>query len=163
MAECRHEPLLLLDIDGVLNPYAASAVPTGYVARRLFDGEEPVLVNVGHGEWIRELSAAFDVAWVSGWGQEANTVLARVLGLPALPVVPLPRGPFAAEAKVSAVASFAGQRPAVWIDDMLTPPAWQWAASRRPATLLIAIDPAVGWSRSHVDQLLRWAADHGGR
>jgi hypothetical protein len=148
-------PLLLLDIDGVLNPFAAQTIPDGYVERHLFDGD-PVLVNVRHGDWIRELAAVFDVVWVSGWGEDANRVLAPLLRLAALPVVPLPSAPFAATAKVSAVAAFAGQLPAVWIDDALTEAARVWAAGRRAATLLIPTNPAVGWTRRHVDQALRW-------
>jgi hypothetical protein len=47
-------PLLLLDIDGVLNPFAAPGCPDGYAELVLFAGEEPVRVNPGHGGWLRE-------------------------------------------------------------------------------------------------------------
>jgi hypothetical protein len=46
--------LLLLDIDGVLNPFAAPGCPDGYAELVLFAGEEPVRVNPGHGGWLRE-------------------------------------------------------------------------------------------------------------
>lgn len=154
--------LLLLDIDGVLNPFAAQSIPDGYIAHHLFDGEDPVLVNTHHGDWVRELATAFDVVWVSAWGQDANHLLAPLLELPPLPMVPMPTAPFPATGKVPAVAAFAGNRPVVWIDDALAlaavaASAREWAARRRAATLLISIDPAVGWSRDHVDQALRWA------
>jgi hypothetical protein len=35
-------PVLLLDIDGVLNPFAAARCPAGYTEYDLFPGEEPV-------------------------------------------------------------------------------------------------------------------------
>jgi hypothetical protein len=35
-------PLLLLDVDGVLNPFAAPACPPGYTEHEFFPGEDPV-------------------------------------------------------------------------------------------------------------------------
>jgi hypothetical protein len=149
-------PCLLLDVDGVLNPFGIGAVPDGYVEHRLFDGEEPVLVNGRHGDWICELAEVFDVAWVSAWGEQANRLLAPRLRMRPLPVVPLPPAPFPPEAKVPAVAAFVARRPAVWIDDALTPAAEAWASSREVPTMLVPVDPRRGWTREHVDLALQW-------
>ncbi|MFG2087058.1 hypothetical protein [Spirillospora sp. NPDC048824] len=48
-------PLLLLDVDGVLNPFGSSRCPSGFAEHALFPGEEPVRINPGHGTWITEL------------------------------------------------------------------------------------------------------------
>jgi hypothetical protein len=61
--------------------------------------------------------------------------------------------------KVPAVAGCVGNRPAVWVDDVITPGARAWAAREIP-TLLVEVDPAVGLTRGTVDLLRRWAVDH---
>ncbi|WCN79300.1 hypothetical protein [Micromonospora sp. LH3U1] len=47
-------PLLLLDIDGVLNPYGSPQPPVGYTEHRLFPGA-----------WITEASTVLDIAWAT--------------------------------------------------------------------------------------------------
>jgi hypothetical protein len=49
-------PLLLLDIDGVLNPFAAPACPPGYTQHDIFPGEKPVRLYPAHGSWLQELA-----------------------------------------------------------------------------------------------------------
>ena len=125
-------PLLLLDIDGVLNPFGAVGCPGGYAEHVLFPGEEPVRVNAGHGDWLRELAAEFSLVWATAWGEEANRRLAPLLGLDPLPVIPMPAPPF-------------------------PPAAHTWAVTRAVPTLLIDIDPSTGFTREIVDRLLAWA------
>ena len=72
-------------------------------------------------------------------------------------MVPLPDLPFAPELKVPAVARFTGDRPAAWVDDVVTPEAVAWAAARAVPTLLLEVDPAVGLTRGQVERLLAWA------
>lgn len=150
-------PVLVLDVDGVLNPYAAPVCPAGYTEHALFPGEEPVRLCRAHGDWIRQLVTRFEVAWCTGWGPEANRLLAPILALPRFPVITLPPAPFAPADKVPAVAAFVADRPVVWLDDLLTPEARRWAAGRSPATLLIDVDPAHGLRRSMIDRALSWA------
>jgi hypothetical protein len=87
---------------------------------------------------------------IAAWGEMVNEcvdtglVLAPILGRPQLPVVALPPAPFASADKVPAVARIAGDRPAVWLDDMLTPEARTWPSSREADTLLVNVDPSQG-------------------
>jgi hypothetical protein len=83
-------PALLLDVDGVLNPYGTATCPDGFTEYDLFPGEEPVRLCPAHGEWITELRHVFDVAWASAWNDDANRLLAPLLGIAALPVVTMP-------------------------------------------------------------------------
>src|SRR5215813_8443794 len=53
-------PALLLDVDGVLNPYGTVQCPVGFTEYSLFPGEEPVRLCLAHGEWISELRNVFD-------------------------------------------------------------------------------------------------------
>ena len=150
-------PALLLDVDGVLNPYGTATCPEGFTEYDLFPGEGPVRLRPAHGEWISELRHVFDVAWATAWNDDANRLLAPLLGITALPVVTMPPPPFQPRDKVPPIARFAGQRPAVWIDDLHPEQAWTWSASRREPTLLIPVAPAVGLTRQAVDQALTWA------
>jgi hypothetical protein len=52
-----------------------------------------------------------------------------------------------------------GDRPAVWIDDMLTAEARSSEAARE-IPIHYDVDPAVGLTRQTVDLALQWAARH---
>ncbi len=78
-------PLLLLDVDGVLNPFAAPACPPGYTEHEFFPGEDPVRLCAAHGPWPRELATRFQIVWATAWGDGANRLLAPLLQLPSLP------------------------------------------------------------------------------
>jgi hypothetical protein len=151
-------PLLLLDIDGVLNPFAAAGCPDGYDEHVLFAGEEPVRVNAGHGDWLRELAAEFTLVWATAWEEEANRRLAPLLGLAPLPVIRMPPPPFPPGAKLPAVAEYAGHEPLVWLDDVVTAEMRTWATTREVPTLFIGVDPAVGLTRELIGRCLAWAA-----
>jgi hypothetical protein len=126
-------------------------------ARVLRRREGPERYCPGHAAWIRELAAAADLWWATGWGENANERYLPLLGVDPLPVVSFPPVPFDPELKVPAVAAVVGDRPAAWIDDNHTPAGRRWAAERAAPTLLVSIDPAVGWTRPDVDRVLAWA------
>ena len=99
--------LLLLDVDGPLNPYAAKSTrrPDGYVTyrrtpsggwhtgrnARRFKGLR-VWLNPEHGAQLLALAeeTGLELAWATTWQHEANDRIGPVLGLPALPVVEFP-------------------------------------------------------------------------
>lgn len=149
----------LLDVDGVLNPYGGDC-PAGFAEHVLFpDEDEPVRLCTAHGAWIGELAGPYEVIWATGWRELANQLLGPLLGLPRVPVVAFPSLPFPPEDKLPAIDRVLGDRPAVWIDDMLGPAAYAWAAGRAAPTLLLPADPAVGLTRELVDRSLDWARD----
>jgi hypothetical protein len=94
-------PLLLLDLDGVLNPFATATCPDGSGERVLFEGEDPVRFCFQHGDWIRELARVGDLSWATGWGATANEVYLPLLGLEPLPFLQFPPIPFDPEAQGS--------------------------------------------------------------
>ncbi|WP_203719044.1 HAD domain-containing protein [Asanoa siamensis] len=150
-------PLLLLDVDGVLSPFAAAGCPPGYKEYPFFPDEDPVWLCLDHGAWLRQMAEYFDLVWATGWGIEANRHIAPVLGLGQLPVVEFPATPFHPREKVPAIDAYAADRPALWIDDAHTPEGREWATNRREPTMLVDVDPAIGLTRDHVDRALRWA------
>jgi hypothetical protein len=152
-------PLLLLDVDGVLNTYGPPVLPPGFTDHDLFpDDDEPVRLNLEHGAWLAEALTVVDIAWASAWNDEANRLLAPLLRIPPLPVVTMPAPPFQPGDKVPLIDAYAGRRPAAWIDDLHTDTARTWAATRTEPTLLITADPAIGLTRDAVDRVIAWAA-----
>ncbi|MER5498257.1 HAD domain-containing protein [Streptomyces sp. NPDC002466] len=150
-------PLLLLDVDGVLNPFAARDCPEGYREHGFFPGEEPpVRLCDAHGPWLADLGREFELVWATGWEDQANTFITPVLNLPTLPVVRFPPVPFDPAEKVPAIDAFAGDRPAAWVDDAHTPEALAWARSRTAPTLLVTTDPARGLTADMIQELLCW-------
>lgn len=152
-------PVLLLDLDGVLNPFAAPVCPDGYLEQEFFASDEPTRYCAAHGAWICELVAAGELWWATGWGEKANELYLPLLGVQPLPVVDFPLAPFETEMKLPGVMAVVGDRPVAWIDDDHTDAARRWAVERPAPTLLVSVDPAVGWTRADVDQVLGWTAD----
>jgi hypothetical protein len=137
--------LLLLDVDGPLNPYAAKATrrPPGYETFRLtsygawLSGKKAkqrkgmrVWLNPDHGRMLTELAGrtGLTTAWATTWLDQANTYVAPVLGLPELPVVRFPEADLQpvqgghhwrrdGHWKWRGVAEFAEGRPLAWLDD----------------------------------------------
>lgn len=156
--------MLLVDIDGVLNVYGVDECPEGFSEFCLFpEDDEPARLCEVHGKWLRELGEQFDLTWASAWGVDAHRLLGPILGLDPFPFVPMPDAPFAPALKVPAVDYFVGDRPAAWLDDIVTPEVQVWARGRAAATLLIEIDHRSGLQRRHVDDLLNWSAQHQAR
>ena len=58
-------PFLLLDVDGVLNPYATPGCSVVFTEYAMFPGEEAIRLCRIHGDWIIELGRVFDMAWAT--------------------------------------------------------------------------------------------------
>lgn len=152
-------PLLLVDIDGVLSPYAAAECPDGFVEYVLFPNDPaPHRLRADHGAWLLELSEIYDLVWASAWGIVAHEKLSAILHLHQFPYVPMPDIPFAPADKVPAIDRYVEDKAVAWIDDLIVEETLAWATSRKAPTLLVQTDPATGMTRDHVDQLLAWAS-----
>ncbi|MEU4766409.1 HAD domain-containing protein [Actinosynnema sp. NPDC023794] len=178
--------LLLLDVDGPLNPYAANPHrrPDGYRTFRhtrrgtWHAGRDArrhkglrVWLNPEHGALLRALAddTGLELVWATTWMQLANTLVAPAIGLPALPVIEFaefdhdagwsPGGSW----KWRAVADFAGGRPLAWLDDehdVGYDEARAWFDRQRAGvpTNLCHVDPRRGLRPEHLDDVRAWAA-----
>jgi hypothetical protein len=158
------KPLLLVDVDGVISLFGfdPSSPPPGRFM--LVDGI-PHLISATAGDHLRDLAAAFELAWCTGWEEKADEHLRHVLELPAS----CPHLTFDGAAsferahwKLAAIERYAGpERPLAWIDDAHDAACTRWARERRGPTLLITTQSAVGITPDHVEQLLSWVRVRG--
>lgn len=169
-------PLLLLDVDGPLNPFRArpNKQPRGYTTHRMkpdswVTQHEPmpaarvkplrVWLNPDHGPALLDLP--YELVWATTWAGDANGWIAPVLGLPELPFVEWPEKRSAAGRlhwKTPTLLEYAAGRPFAWVDDEITRWDREWVAERYPAqTLLLAIDPGRGLCEEDFETLADWA------
>ncbi len=156
--------MLFVDVDGVISLF-------GFAPDGDFPGAAHSVDGILHciatdcGERLRRLDEHFELVWATGWEEKANEYLPLILELPfkELPSLTFDGGAVFGSAhwKLGAIDDYAGDRPAAWIDDNLDERCRAWAADRNAPTLLVQTEPATGMSDEHVEQLLRWAKQHG--
>lgn len=137
-----NNPVILVDVDGVLNPeftshqrskavYAADCglsgcIDCGWVQRRVWvnGNRVRIVVQPHHGSILRELAKSTDaeLVWGTSWNDWANTYVSPLIHLPDLPVAPCPWSDpvpgydYPGKDRKPAVEWTQG-RPFVWLDD----------------------------------------------
>jgi hypothetical protein len=156
-------PALLLDVDGVLNPYAAPECPPGYHEHRYQPGllwgprGLRVWLNPEHGPMLTGFAQEYglELVWATTWEQQASEWIAPRVGLPGdLAVIRFGTG---AVVKRPKVEQWAGDRPYAWFDDMFTEADLEWAADRADReVLLVPIRPDVGLRDGDLKPVAEW-------
>jgi len=156
-------PLLLIDVDGVLNPLARKS-PPGFSEQRL--AGFLVRLSAQHGEWILSLERdhGFELVWATSWEHEANELIGPVIGLPQLPVIEFDNKLIGSGYtwKLPAIREYVANRSFAWFDDDLGSDARLWARRRNRSekipTRLIEIPPLVGLREYDIEQAQKFAA-----
>ncbi|MEV7779856.1 HAD domain-containing protein [Kitasatospora sp. NPDC088351] len=171
-------PLLLLDVDGPLNPYAAKPHkrPEGYLTHRVKPDFWVSRFPRGPAEYVRPLrlwlnpvhgpellALPYELVWATTWMDEANAWIAPLLGLPQLPFVDWPEphreDPDGLHWKTRCLVARAAGRPFAWVDDELGPQDTAWTAAHHPGrALTLRIDPRLGLREGDFATLKEWAA-----
>lgn len=171
------KPLLLLDVDGPLNPYKATAPLADGYREHFLVGEsftDPaghpytdglrVLLHPDHGRMLLTLAELVDLVWATAWGQLANTLVGPAIGLPELPVITFPKRqsyPFGQIFKRDDVEAYVGDRPFAWYDDdFVIPGDYRWASARTTggaSTFLRYVGPESGLTQLDIDVVADWA------
>lgn len=147
--------LILLDVDGVLNPSVVSDRAAGG-HRLVLDEDRAALVA--------RLAAIGTIVWATTWPPELTSVLARDLRLPERTEAIVFRGGLPRDArfpgqtgKLQPVAAWleqARERQAidavVWIDDNLREDAYAWAGEQDTPFHLVRPDSAEGLTSDEV-------------
>lgn len=174
-AAANTRPLVLVDVDGVLNPDARldshHLIEAGYAIHE-YDGPGPddarvqgkVWLNPAHGQWLGGLAErGAELAWATAWGRHAAEWIAPRLSLPAdMRVVDVgSRGgvKFGRSPKTSHIRRWAGARPFAWLDDEIGGRDYAWAEERTAGginTLLVHVTPHIGLTRADVDEVHQW-------
>lgn len=172
-------PLLLINVDGVLNVHPNARRPVADWQAHSVAGargtEYTVHLNPRHGEWLNGLSDQYHLVWCTTWGEAANSRIAPLLGLPTdLPVVPLPSSwtevPLNYAAETPHVRRWAKGRAVTWLDDAIDdrdadaltrrvdPDDQSPLAGSKPciAAMTLNVDPDIGLTRAHIDRLRAW-------
>lgn len=163
MTDGTRTPILFVDVDGVISVFGFSPDAGD------LPGPFHWIDGVAHcippdvGQRLIRVSSRYELVWATGWEEKANEYLPHILELPNgdLPCLIFQgRAVFgSAHWKLDAIAEYAGDRPAAWIDDSIDDACRLWAMSRGAPTLLVETESAVGMTDEHVDTLLAWADD----
>jgi hypothetical protein len=155
-------PVLFVDVDGVISLFGFPAGdPPG--AFHQIDGIVHC-IGTSAGRRLKRLAERFELVWATGWEEKANEYLPRLLALEAnnLPVLTFEGQAVFGSAhwKVEAIDTYAGDRPAAWIDDNLDERCIAWAERRPAPTLLVETQAPVGITDEDVELLLRFADEN---
>ncbi|WP_405759293.1 hypothetical protein OG234_11875 [Streptomyces sp. NBC_01420] len=167
-------PLLFLDVDGPLNPYAAQPErrPAGYTTIRVprLDSATPrlhskplrVWLHPGHGPAL--LALGYELCWATTWMDSANRWIGPVLGLPTLPFVDFGEAlfrerPDGVHWKTEALVTYAGGRPFAWVDDEQGEADDAYVNAHHPAAALLHhVNPRIGLRDDDFTALAEFAA-----
>lgn len=161
------KPLLLIDVDGPLNPWAASGKKNQREGYRRYRIEQWVVyLKRSHGRALMDLTDVFDLVWCTTWEHQANTDIGPKIGLPTLPVIEFqkflpgepPQPGLHWKTAVIAAYAMAHDRPFVWVDDEVSVKDGFWFTMwcRQPF-MTKKIDPAVGLADEDFTELREWA------
>jgi hypothetical protein len=152
-------PLLLIDVDGVVCPYADELVdPAAAGLEQATVGYSRVWLSRDIAEYLQRLGESFQLIWCTAWEDHAAEFLAPFLGLPVMPVIRFDE-PIMEEChwKWPAIEAFAGDRAFAWIDDEIGRDDLARARKRSVPALLVRVEGTHGLDEAHVEQLERFA------
>lgn len=160
--------VILLDIDGVLNPQVV------WDSRNGLSGPS-LLLSEAHLALVQDLNTLGQIAWASTWSKDQTSRLETAIGLPAdTPSLDFTqtRVDFLSTAgptwKIPFVERWLRRRErieersyqaVVWIDDELYEDADMWAHASSAPTLLIRTDPDTGLTMTDVAVIRTFLAD----
>lgn len=168
------KPLLLIDVDGPLNPWRLGPnnfdLFKDYIGYDIeFPGHKPLLVklNPKHGEWFLRLQNRYELIWATAWMDHANTLIGPKIGLPDLPVIPLPTewpySGYKGSWKTHTIANWViDNRPGArfaWVDDEVNRYDRKLFENLGMDTLLLRIEPHIGLVDKDFQILDQWSRD----
>lgn len=159
MLHTTQNPLLLLDVDGVLLPFRPKAGE--YKDFNRWQG-----FSLKNGVRVRRLMKKFSVHWCTAWEHDANIHIGPRHGLPHFPVCPLDRTKMLYNRndphwKLSSIIPYVRDKAFAFLDDDINEDSIMWAQQRDVIvpTRFEKVDPIIGLTDEHVESLLEWAEE----
>jgi hypothetical protein len=155
-------PLILVDVDGVLNVAASAKVRKrlvyheGWIQRKVDAGGLMfrLCVNPVFGSWLRALAGetGAELAWGTTWEEYANLCVGPLVGLPKLRHAVVRDG----ARKADGIVPFTAGRPFVWFDD--EPDAAEATArlAGDQPHLVVYVDEETGLTRENIAMAREW-------
>ena len=158
--------LLFLDVDGTVLPYSTVDSAAGQPDWTEWQQPtNPALSQVSRVVGERLLALGCELLWATGWAEDANLVIAPILGLPQLPVAQLPEypeGDYYSDGlhwKTRTLVDLAAGRPFIWIDDEIRDHDEIWVRGNHPGrALLHRVDGMSGLLDTDFAALAEWLA-----
>ncbi|KGN31514.1 hypothetical protein N802_03865 [Knoellia sinensis KCTC 19936] len=175
MTDLAARPVLFLDVDGTVLPTGGVTLPATDEAweAEWQNASNPHLSAIAPEHGPRLLGMPCDLVWATAWMEDANAVIAPILGLPELPVAQLGDLPGvddplhgehdeAAELnwKTRGLVDLAAGRPFVWLDDELTDVDREWVSTHHTGrALLHRVDSRCGLTADDLSVAEEWLED----
>jgi hypothetical protein len=157
-------PLMLIDVDGVVNlgQFMSSARRgklkggEGWYSGRAGDRHDPwakrIVLNRRWGPMLRSLEAeGAELAWATAWNEAANWWISPLLGLGELPVAPAWDG-----RKAGTVIPWTEGRPWAWLEDREFELEAASALTGSTPHLPVLVDPEKGLGWDHIERARKW-------
>lgn len=151
--------VILLDVDGVLNPRVIQD-PSA------MENHHRLVITPTRAQVVRDLASLGTIVWATTWDRTSLQQLSADLGVDIRGSVPMTRLDSGRPTpKLPAVQRWITRMEAtgdlawdflVWIDDDLGPDAQEWVEERRNSTLLIRTDSHLGVQRAHAKIIRQW-------
>jgi hypothetical protein len=158
------KPLLLVDVDGVVNlgQFMSSARRgklkggEGWYSGRAGDRHDPwaerIVLNRRWGPMLRSLEAeGAELAWATAWNEAANWWISPLLGLGELPVARA-----VDKHKAETVIPWTQGRPWAWLEDREFELEGASALAGETPHLPVLVNPQEGLEWSHIERIREW-------
>jgi hypothetical protein len=155
------QPILAVDVDGVLNAISSGEPPPGWRDTRARGFR--IRHNPAHGARLMAIAGecGAELVWCTTWEELANQHIRQLVGLPELPWVPMEPGrrKFSEYAsvgmtKAAAMRAYAGHRPFCWLDD--EPDAAAELRELPVPHLVVYVDGELGLQERHFAAAQEW-------
>lgn len=171
------KPIMLLDVDGPLNPFAAKATrrPEGFETHRTrptgWEVGKPLRVWLNPSHGAKLMDCGYDIVWCTAWEGEANEWIGPHIGLPELEAIDW--GPHEAYIdkklhwKTRQIVSYMTDMhpgvPFIWVDDEASKKDEEYLEEKLDVPLKIfVISPKDGLQDEDFEKMKEWAEKYDG-
>jgi hypothetical protein len=164
------KPVILLDVDGPLNPWSARhGSPEGYTEHftrpRGWEMGKPLKVRLRASDGFELLKLDCELIWATAWEAEANEWIGPHIGLPELPVIAwvdkdhwnIERLHWKTKRIVQWMNRYRPGIPFIWLDDEVTKRDRLWIAdSCAEGSTILLINPKTGLENEYFERIKEW-------